>query len=157
MLIYSAYQQYGVIILWLDWYYLEELPLYNDTLTAKKKCFFIASRKRPCPGARRPWWDGDWLARGAASDLHVEKQILNKLNNLTKNKLSNKPAVGCNSMIFLPSLSFCYCIFVGLGPQTKPWRINFRSRWWGVGQRPRPVYRKTDLEKVENGPEVRSI
>ena len=41
-----------------------------------------------------------------------------------------------------------YCVFVGLGPQTKPWRINFRSRWWGVGQRPRPVYQKTDLEKV---------
>ena len=48
MLIYSAYQQYGVIILWLDWYYLEELPLYYDTLTAKK-VFFHCEQETPLP------------------------------------------------------------------------------------------------------------
>ena len=87
------------------------------------------------------------MARGAASDLHVEKQILNKLNNLTKNKLSYKPAVGCNSMIFLPSLSYTTVFLLALDHRPSL-EGSTSDQDDEEGQRPRPVYQKTDLEKV---------
>ena len=50
----------------------EQLPLYNDTLTAKT-VFFIVSRKHPCPGAGR----GDWGRRrsGVSMGLQCRKKL----------------------------------------------------------------------------------